>query len=420
MLYGAERSGTRVLKQAYVAAILAAGLAVSLPGSYAQARPAADPGVTGDSILIGGTTPLTGVAAAYASVALGAKAYFDYVNARGGVNRRKIRYKYLDDAYEPTQTAQKTRQLVQQDRVFAIFNSLGTEHNQAVRGFLNEAEIPQLFVASGATTWGRDYKDYPWTMGYQPTYIAEGVMYARHLLRTKPRARIAILYQDDDFGRDMIAGLRRGLGRRANQIVARESYDVSDSDVRSQITQLRSSRANTLMLFATPKFTIQAYQYVNQLGWKPLIVVNAVSSASNVMQLASSNGRNRRVNGSVSIVFLKDPNDPKWRNDRGIKLYRSILRRYGRGSNPKDVYNVYGMSAAHTFVAALRKAGRNVSRRSLMTAATRLTVRNDPFLLPGITVRTTPSRRYPLSQAKLQRWQGGRWVSFGALQRANS
>ncbi len=399
-----------------MATALAASLAAALPGGHAEARPAADPGITSSSVLIGGTTPLTGVAAAYASVALGAKAYFDYVNARGGVNKRKIRYKYLDDAYEPTQTAQKTRQLVQQDRVFAIFNSLGTEHNQAVRGFLNDAGVPQLFVASGATTWGRDYKQYPWTIGYQPTYVAEGVMYARHLLKTRPRGRIAILYQDDDYGRDLIAGLRRGLGSRANRmIVARESYDVNDSDVRSQVSKLRSSRADTLMLFSTPRFTIQAYQYVNQLGWKPLIVVNAVSSASNVMQLASSNGRNARVNRSVSIVFLKDPNDPKWRNDRGIRLYRSILRRYGRGSNPKDVYNVYGMSAAHTFVETLRRAGRTPTRRSLLAAATKLNIRNDPFLLPGVTVRTTPTRRFPLTQAKLQRWQGGRWISFGRL-----
>jgi branched-chain amino acid transport system substrate-binding protein len=397
--------------------IAAVALVVGLPSAFAGSS--ADPGVSSRSILIGGTTPLSGSAQAFASVAKGAQAYFKYVNARGGVHRRSINYKYVDDGYNPAETVRKTRELVQEERVFAIFNSLGTEHNLAVRPYLNEIGVPQLFAATGATTMGRDGRQYPWTIAYQPTYIAEGAMYADHIKRSRPRARIAILYQDDDYGKDLIAGLRRGLGTRANQIVAREGHAATDDNVQSQVAKLRSSRASVLMLFTTPKFTIQAFQYVNQLGWKPQIYVNAVSSASNIMTISSSRGQNKRVEGAISIVFLKDPNDPKWARDPGIRLYRQIMRRFGSG-NPRDVYNVYGMAVAHTFVTALRNAGRNPTRRSVMNAALRLNNRTNPFILPNMVIRTGGADRFPLDQARLQRWQNGRWLSFGGLIRARS
>jgi branched-chain amino acid transport system substrate-binding protein len=393
---------------------LVAGLPAALAGS------SADPGVTSSSILIGGTTPLSGSAQAFASVAKGADAYFRYVNSRGGVHRRKINYKYVDDGYNPAETVRKTRELVQDERVFAIFNSLGTEHNLAIRPYLNEIGVPQLFAATGATTMGRDGRQYPWTIAYQPTYIAEGAMYANHIKRSRPRARIAILYQDDDYGKDLINGLRRGLGTRAGQIVAREGHAATDDNVQSQVAKLRSSRASVLMLFTTPKFTIQAFQYVNQLGWKPQIYVNAVSSASNIMIISSSRGQNKRVEGAISIVFLKDPNDPKWARDPGIRLYRQVMRRFGRGGNVRDVYNVYGMAVAHSFVTALRNAGPNPTRRSVMNAALRLNNRTNPFVLPNMVVRTNGSDRFPLDQARMQRWQNGKWLSFGALLRARS
>jgi branched-chain amino acid transport system substrate-binding protein len=397
---------------------IAVALVVGLPSAFAGGS--ADPGVSSRSILIGGTAPLSGSAQAFASVAKGADAYFRFVNSRGGVHRRSIRYKYVDDAYNPAETVRRTRELVQEDKVFAIFNSLGTEHNLAIRPFLNEIGVPQLFAATGATTMGRDGREYPWTIAYQPTYIAEGAMYANHMKRTRPRARIAILYQDDDYGKDLIAGLRRGLGARANQIVAREGHAATDDNVQSQVAKLRGSRASVLMSFTTPKFTIQAFQYVNQLGWKPQIYVNAVSSASTIMTISSSAGRNKRVEGAISIVFLKDPNDPKWARDRGIRLYRQIMRRFGRGGNARDVYNVYGMAVAHTFVTALRNAGPNPTRRSVMNAALRLNNRTNPFILPGMAIRTSGSDRFPLDQARMQRWQRGKWVSFGPLLRARS
>ena len=372
------------------------------------------PGVTSSEVVIGGTTPLSGPASAYQSVAKGAAAYFRYVNAHGGVSKRKIKYFYMNDAYDPSKTVELTRELVQQDKVFAIFNSLGTEHNLATRSYLNALKVPQLFVASGATTFGKDYKKYPWTIAYQPNYRAEGTIYGRYVAKTTPKARIGVLYQNDDYGKDLLAGLRNGLGKKVKRIVAKQNYDITDSDVRSQIAKLKAAKANTLMLFATPTFAIAAYYAASTLGWRPKVYVNAVSSAANVMGIATAATSRKQTEGSISIVFLKDPTDAHWKKDPGVKLYRTIMKRY-KGGNPNDVYAVYGMSVAHTFVAALKKAGKNLTRPRIMRAATRLTIKNDPFLLPGITVRTTASDHFPLDQAKLERYHNGHWVSFGGL-----
>jgi branched-chain amino acid transport system substrate-binding protein len=375
---------------------------------------ASAPGVTSTEVLIGGTTPLSGPASAYQSVAKGAAAYFRYVNARGGVNKRKIKYVYKDDGYDPSRTVQATRELVQQDKVFAIFNSLGTEHNLATRSFLNALKVPQLFVASGATTFGRDYKKYPWTIGYQPNYRAEGTIYGRYAAKTSPKARIGVLYQNDDYGKDLLNGLRIGLGKKAKLIVAKQSYDVTDSDVKSQIAKLKAKKVHALMLFSTPTMTIGAFYAARTLNWRPKVYVNAVSSAANIMGLATAATSKRQTEGTISIVFLKDPTDARWKKDPGIKLYRTIMKRY-KGGNPNDVYAVYGMSAAHTFVAALKKAGKNPTRPGIMKAATSLNIKNDPFLLPGITVRTNGSDHFPIDQSKLERFHAGHWVSFGGL-----
>jgi branched-chain amino acid transport system substrate-binding protein len=375
---------------------------------------AGTPGVTSSEVLIGGTTPLSGPAVAYQSVAKGAAAYFRYLNAHGGVNKRKIKYVYKDDGYDPSKTVEQTRELVQQEKVFAIFNSLGTEQNLATRSYLNALKVPQLFVASGATTFGKDYKQYPWTIGYQPNYRAEGTIYGRYVAKTSPKARIGVLYQNDDYGKDLLAGLRNGLGKKAKLIVAKQSYDATDSDVRSQIARLKSARVNALMVFATPLFAIQSYVYAHRLGWRPKVYLNAVSSAANVIGIAAAGAGKKQTEGSISIVFLKDPTDAHWKNDPGIKLYRSIMKRY-KGGNPNDVYAVYGMSVAHTFAAALKKAGRNPTRPGIMKAATSLNVKNDPFLLPGITIRTSKTDHFPLDQAKLERYHNGHWVSFGGL-----
>jgi len=372
------------------------------------------PGVTASEVVIGGTIPLTGVASAYRTVGLGAAAYFRYVNAHGGVNGRKIRYIIKDDQYDPGQTLNQTRALVEQDHVFAIFNSLGTEHNLATRPYLNAIKVPQLFVASGATTWGKDHNQWPWTIGYQPNYRAEGTIYGRYVAKTAPKSRIGVLYQNDDYGKDLLAGLRNGLGKKGKLIRSTQNYNVDDPDVQSQIARLKSAKANTLMLFATPKFAIQAYRFASQLGWRPKVYINTVSSASNTMAFAVLASSKKQTEGTISIVFIKDPTDPRWAKDRGMKLYRTVMKKF-KGTNPKDVYNVYGMSVAHTFVEALKKAGKNPTRDSIMRAARHLNIKNDPFLLPGVVVRTTASDGFPLDQARLERYHNGRWQYFGGL-----
>ena len=375
---------------------------------------ASETGVTSTQVTIGGTTPLSGPASAYQSVAKGAAAYFRYVNAKGGVNKRKINYIYKDDAYDPSKTVDATRELVSQDKVFAIFNSLGTDQNLATRAYLNALKVPQLFVASGATTFGNDYKKYPYTIGYQPNYRAEGTIYGRYVVKHAPKARIGVLYQNDDYGKDLLAGLQRGLGAKAGLVKSKQSYNVDDPDVQSQIAKLKAAKVNTLMVFATPKFAIQAYVYARKLSWKPLVYMNAVSSAANIMGLSTAATNKKQTEGTISIVFLKDPTDPAWRNNSGMKLYRSIMKKY-KGGNPNDVYAVYGMSVAHTFVAALQKAGKNPTRAGIVKAADSLNVTNDPFLLPGISVKTSATDHFPLDQAKLQRYHDGHWVAFGGL-----
>lgn len=389
---------------------LVAALAIGL--SSASGRRVDTPGVTSTSILIGGTVPLSGVASGYASVARGADAYFKYVNAHGGVNGRKIDYKYVDDAYNPAQTVQATRQLVEQDGVFAIFNSLGTEQNLAIRDYLNGKGVPQLFVATGASTFGSAGKRYPWTIGYQPSYVAEAVIYGRYLVKTKPNAKIAVIYQGDDYGKDLLVGLQKGLGKK--KILAKEGYDLTASDVNSQMAKLKASGANTLMVFATPKFAIQSYVAVAKLGWKPQIFMNSVSAASNIMKIAAASSSDATAEGTTSIVFLKDPTNPRWRSDKAIKLYRSIMATYGSG-DVSDVYNVYAMAAAWTMVDVLKRAGKNLTRQGVLDASLHLNETTNPFLLPGIRVHTTPNDRFPMTQAQLQRWHKGSWSSFGGL-----
>ena len=393
-------------------AVLAAALAVGL--ASAAGRAASDPGVTPDSILLGGSVPLSGLASGYKSVALGAEAYFKYVNDRGGVNGRKIDYRYLDDAYNPAQTVQVTRQLVEQDKVFAIFNTLGTEDNIAIREYLKERGVPQVFVASGANTWGRDYRQYPTAIGYLPSYIAEGKLYGRYVASHWPNARIGILYQNDDYTKVLLQGLELGLGAKKGLIKAKQGYDVTSSGVSSQMASLKGANVDTLMIFGTPTFAIQAYVAANKLGWKPQVVINQVSSASSTMQIAAANAA-AQTQGSISTVVFKDPQDPTQRNDPGVKLYRQLLAKYQPSANVKDVYNVYGMAVAYTMVDALKQAGKNLSRTSLMTAVTHLKETQNPFLLKGVVLSTTPADRFPIKQAQLERWGANRWVRIGKL-----
>jgi branched-chain amino acid transport system substrate-binding protein len=390
-------------------------LAFALAAGAASARPMADPGVGSGEIVIGGTIPLSGIAASYASVGRGAEAYFKYVNARGGVNGRRITYKYLDDQYNPAQTVQVTRQLVQQERVFAIFNSLGTEHNLSVRAYLNAARVPQLFVGSGATTFGRDYRRYPYTIGFLPSYVGEAKVYARHIRATKPNAKIAVLYQNDDYGKDLLGGFRRGMGPKARNIVATQSYDPLSTEVASQVARLRSSRATIWMLIATPPFAIRALVASNRLGWRPQLYINQVGSATNIMKIIGLSASPRVIDGAITLQAYKDPTNPRFRRDAGIRLYRQVMAQHLPRGDANDAFHVYSMAVAYTFVDALRRAGRNPTRASIVRAAASLNIRNNPFMLPGITIRTTATDHFPIEQGQLYRWRNNQWNAFGKV-----
>ncbi len=393
-------------------AVLTLGLVAGAHARSAETgRAGADPGVTRTSILLGGTAPLSGEASAAAGIARGAEAYFKYVNSRGGVFGRKIAYRYVDDGYDPGRTVQATRELVQQEKVFAIFNPIGTAHNLATRPFLNQLGVPQLFVASGFSAWGKEARRYPWTIGFIPSYVGEGLIYARHLIQTRPRAKIAIIYQDDEYGKDLISGFKRGL-RGGARIVAQQSYDPTSADVQSQIAKLKSSGADTLMVFAFGKFAIQSLVYVKKLSWRPQIYVNAVAASTSVMLIAATSGQ---TEGVISIVFFKDPAGPDAARDPGLKLFRTIIKRYLRGASPKDGYLVAGMASAYTMVETLRKAGRNLTRKGVIAAASRLDIRSNPFVVKGIRIKTSSTDHFPIEQARLQRWRKGVWVPFGKL-----
>jgi branched-chain amino acid transport system substrate-binding protein len=381
--------------------------------AIAFAVPAATPGVTPTTITIGGTVPLSGPAAAYASVGRGADAYFRYVNSKGGVFGRKIVYKYLDDEFDVAKTIALTRQLVEQDQVLAIFNSVGTEHALAVRSYLNDRKVPQLFVGSGVSKLATEHNEYPWSMGYLPSFFGEGVIYGHYIATQRPRSRIGVLYEDSDFGKDMLNGLRRGLRGKA-KIVGTQSYEIDDNDISSQMASLKSTGADTLMLFATPKFAIFGYVGAFRLGWRPHVFVTSVSISPDIMKIARVASSRKEVAGSISIAFVKDPTSKVWAKDKTVKLYRSILQRFLPDAKTEDVFNYYGMAVAYTMVDTLRHAGRNPTRSSVLRAATHLDETN-PFLLPGVRIKTSPQDYFPMDRVKLARYDGDHWQFFGKL-----
>jgi ABC-type branched-subunit amino acid transport system substrate-binding protein len=395
--------------------VLTAALVALAAAGLAGATPLATPGVTSTKITLGSSGPLTGEAAAAAGVLRGADAYFEYVNSRGGVNGRTIDFKYLDDGYDPSRTVENVRELIQQDNVFALFSVVGTNANLAIRDFTNASGVPQVFSAAGATTLGRDYAKYPLEIGYLPPYSEEGEVYARHILATNPKkAKIAVLYQSDDYGKDLLSGFRKGLGAKRKMIVQTVGYDPTASDVQSQVAQLKASGANTFAIFAFGKFAIQAFVYANKLGWKPQIYVNDVASASSIMKLNPAS----TAEGAISVLWGKDPATPKFAKDPGVALAGRIVKRYVPGGNPSDGFLVAGMAEAFTMVDALKRAGRSLTRKGLMTAVLHLSEANNPFLAPGITVHTTPTSRFPITGVQLQRWHAGHWVPFGGIQSA--
>ena len=392
------------MRYSLLACLLVAGLVLA-----SEAAPQAEPGVTPTSILVGGTAPLSGSASAAAAIALGAEAYFRHVNMRGGVRGRAILYRYLDDGADPEQTAHAARQLVEQDQVFAFFNSVGDEPNRAIRPFLNARGVPHLFAASGEGALATRGAQYPWSIGFQPSYGSEGRVYGVFLGRTRPSRRVAVLVENDTLGKQLLGGLERGLARSRARVVAAEVVDAHASDVRARVAKLRASGADTLALFVGPAHALQAYAAARSLRWRPFAIVNAASASARLLRSVAV------VPGTVSATFLKDPTDPRWKNDAGIRLYRSIMARYARSARVDDLHHVYGMAAAFTLVETLERAGGDLTRAGVMRAAGRLGVADNPFVLPGVVLRTGIGDRAPVEQLMLQRWQGRRWSGFGGL-----
>jgi branched-chain amino acid transport system substrate-binding protein len=403
---------------------LVAALALSVPGAIGG--PEQVPGLTARSITIGGTFPLTGPAAAYAPIPLGMRAYFSYINARRGpdgkrgVGGRQIIWKFYDDAYNPANTVQLTRRLVEQDRVFATVGQLGTEHNLAVRGYLNERKIPQALVSTGASYWGLQYKQYPWTIGWQPDYIAEGRVYGAHIKANFNGKKIAVIYQNDDYGRDYLYGLKAVLGKAYadSNIVAQEAVEVTATSVATQMTRIRASGAQVLVIFQIPTPTVRSIATAKALGFRPeQIYMNSVSAFRAPMDAATGAAGADFVTGILSVAYLKDPDSPRWNNDAAMKLYNEIVAKYLPGRNPRDGQIFYGVAKAEAFVQALYAAGKNPTRASLMRALLKMDNQNK-FALPGVKQKTTAKDHFIISQMQLQRYTasgGGVWNPVGRL-----
>ena len=407
------------VRAALVAIALAAVACGAQQSSQQQAK--TDPGVTKDTIKIGATYPVSGTASAYYSVAKGANAYFQYLNnEKGGVNGRKIEYVVLDDVYSPANTPAKARELVQQQKVFLTYGNLGTPTNLAVRDYYNQEQVPQLFVFTGASTWGADYSKYPWTLGWQPDYVTEAKIYAKYITQNEPTDKIAILYQNDDYGKDYVNGMRQGLGDKASSmIVDTATYNAGDpTDVSSQVNKLKASGANTFFVVCTPLYAASAVRNAVTSGWKPKIYMNNVAGAASTWKgVVQALGSSAGVDGMISTAYLKDPTDQaKWGSDPGVQLFRQVMQKYGNGCDPSgaDAFCVSGMASAYSLVDVLKQAGNDLTRKHVMDiAAKNLNEKDNPLLLPGIIVHTTNKDHFPIQQEQLERWQGDHWVTFG-------
>ena len=394
-------------------ALLAAGGICASSVTPARAADAV-PGVSATEIVLGGTHPFSGPASAYGVIGKGIAAYFAYVNDHGGVYGRKITYKDQDDAYNPAQTVQLVKGLVEQDHVLAMFNTLGTAPNMAIRGYLNDNKVPMLFISSGADTWAQDSAKYPWSVGFNPDYEGEAIVFAKNIVASSPKAKIAVLYQNDDLGNDFMIGLKQGLGSKASQIVKAASYETSDPDVRSQMSTLQSSGADTLVLAATPKFAIQAMVARGQLSWKPATYLSNISAANTMMETAAKSGGAAAVDGVVSDAYTLDPTNASLQNSPGMKLYREVLAKNGNGLDPNNAFVLYGVAAAYTMVDALKAAGKDITREKLLNASTHMNEKN-PFLWPGVSVTISPTDRYAIREMQLIKYSGGKWDPTGSV-----
>src|SRR5256886_17069894 len=370
------------------------------------------PGVTPTEIKIGNTNPYSGPASAYGTIGKALTAYFKKVNDEGGINGRKINFVTLDNGYSPPKTVEMVRRLVEQDQVAFVFQTLGTPTNSAIHKYLNEQKVPHLFVATGATKWG-DPRNFPWTMGWQPTYQTEGHIYAQYVLKNVPNAKIGILYQNDDYGKDYVKGLKDGLGEAGRKlIVLEQSYEVTDPTIDSQIVNLKNSGANVFYNVTIPKFAVQAIKKSHDIGWKPLHLLNNVSASVDVVLKPAGLEASRDL---ITALYLKDPTDPQWKNDQGMRDWLAFMQKYYPEGNTKDAFNVYAYTVAQGRVHVLKQCGNDLSRENVMRQAANIKNLSLPLLLPGIKVNTGPTDFYPIEQEQLARFDGERWALFGEV-----
>jgi branched-chain amino acid transport system substrate-binding protein len=401
-----------------IAVALAASTVVVMA---AGATSTATPGVTAKSILLEGTYPLSGPASGYAPIPYGMGAYFAYVNAHGGVNGRKINWHFEDDGYNPANTVQITHKFVEQDHAFALVGGLGTEPQLAVRQYLNDNKVPQLFVATGATTFDRDFGSYPWTIGWQPDYEAEGSIYGKYVVKNLASAKIGVLYQNDDYGNDYLRGFKAGLGTHTTQIVDAEPYDLSATTPPAvQVAKLKASGADTFAIFATPTPTIQSYVISTKLGWHPAhVITNSVSATDAFLTIAEKSGSDN-VEGTLSVGYTLDPANPIYNKLPGMKLYRQIMKTYAPKQNVSDGLNLYGVAKAWNVVKLLASLGKNPTRAGLMAAARHMSYtpgkkNANPFLLPGVSTFTGSNFQYPISQVTLVQYRNHTFQPQGSL-----
>uniref|UniRef100_E6VJY0 Extracellular ligand-binding receptor n=1 Tax=Rhodopseudomonas palustris (strain DX-1) TaxID=652103 RepID=E6VJY0_RHOPX len=393
------------------AAALSAALLVSFAASSgALAQKKYDPGVSDTEIKIGNIMPYSGPASAYGVIGRTEAAYFKMINDKGGINGRKINFISYDDAYSSPKTVEQARKLVESDEVLLIFNSLGTPPNSAIHKYMNSKKVPQLFVATGATKWN-DPKNFPWTMGWQPNYQSETQIYAKYILKEMPNAKIAVLYQNDDYGKDYLKGLEDGLGAKgASMIVIKEAYEISTPTIDSHIVKLKSIGADVFINITTPKFAAQAIKKMGEIGWKPTHFLNNVSaSVGSVIKPAGY----ENAQGVISAAYLKDVSDEQWKDDAGMKEFLAFMDKEFPEGNKLDGGTVVGYGVAQTLVEVLKKCGDNLTRENVMKQAASLKDYRTEVLLPGIKINTSATDFAPVSQLQLMRFKGEKWELFG-------
>jgi len=394
------------------AKFVTASMVLALAAFPAAAQKKYDPGASDSEIRIGNTNPYSGPASAYGTIGKTIAAYFTMVNEQGGINGRKVRFITYDDGYSPPKTVEMARKLVEQDQVLFLFQTLGTPSNTAIHKYMNMKKVPQMHVATGATKWN-DPANFKWTMGWQPNYQDEAKSYVRHLMKEKPNAKIGILYQNDDYGKDYLKGIKDGLGAKAkSMIVAEVSYEVADPTVDSQIVQLQQSGADVFFNITTPKFAAQAIRKAYDIGWKPLHFLNNVSTS--VASVLTPAGLDKSL-GLISTAYIKDPTDKQWENDAAIKKWQTFMKKYYPEGSLIDNSNVYGYTVASTLHQVLKQAGNDLTRENIMKQAASMKGFKVDTLLPGVTISTGAKDYAPIQSVQLMRFNGKQWERFGQI-----